>query len=95
MDIRKRPQADSKAGGASHAMPLGGVLRKFDMPPEHVLNYRIREFCAAFGVSRSVLYLLIKAGAIRATKVGKSTLIPRAEALRWQRELERRAGIDT
>jgi excisionase family DNA binding protein len=60
--------------------------------PEMV-NYRVREFCSAYGLSRATLYALIKRGEIRPIKVGKATRIPRAEAERWQRELERRAGI--
>jgi excisionase family DNA binding protein len=65
----------------------------FDPPPAHAVNLRIPEFCALFGVSRSTAYLLIQRGELRAIKAGKSCRIPRAEAERWQRELERRAGI--
>jgi excisionase family DNA binding protein len=57
------------------------------------INLRVREFCAAYGLSRAHLYALIKRGELRPIKIGKATRIPRAEAERWQRELERRAGI--
>jgi excisionase family DNA binding protein len=57
------------------------------------INYRVREFCEVFGISRATFYVLVKAGELRTIKIGKSTRIPRSEAERWQRELERRAGI--
>jgi excisionase family DNA binding protein len=57
------------------------------------INYRVKEFCARYGLSRATLYQLLKRGELRSIKVGKATRIPRAEAERWQRELERRAGI--
>lgn len=65
----------------------------FKAPLEHLLLYRVLEFCAAFGISRGTFYALVKRGELRPIKIGKATRVPRAEAERWQRELERRAGI--
>lgn len=45
--------------------------------------FTVREFCNAFGVSKSTLYNLIGAGKIRPTKIGSKTLIASDEAARW------------
>lgn len=39
------------------------------------------------GVSRSQFYLELRAGRIRARKLGRRTLVPRAEQARWLSEL--------
>ena len=46
--------------------------------------YSVKEFCAAFSISPAHLYKLNKqnAGPVM-VKVGRKTLIPRAEALEW------------
>jgi|HubBroStandDraft_6_1064221.scaffolds.fasta_scaffold7668282_1 excisionase family DNA binding protein len=49
----------------------------------NVNAYTVKSFCAAFGVGKTTLYQLRKAGAIRVRKLGSKTLIPAAEAERW------------
>ena len=49
--------------------------------------YTVKSFCAAFGVGKTTLYELRKAGAIRVRKLGSKTLIPAAEADRWFKSL--------
>ena len=43
------------------------------------LAYRIKEAVAATGISRSMLYKMIRAGAVKTRKSGRSTLIEREE----------------
>jgi excisionase family DNA binding protein len=45
--------------------------------------YRVNDFCAAHGVSRSTVYKMMKAGTLRTVLVGGRRLIPKdaAEAL--------------
>ncbi len=50
--------------------------------------YDVASFCKAFSLSRSFVYLEIKAGRLKRFKAGRRTLISVAEAERWQRRLE-------
>lgn len=52
------------------------------------LNWRISEFCEAFGMGRTKFYSLVKSGEIRLVKFGRTSLIPDAEARRLQAALE-------
>lgn len=54
--------------------------------------YDIKSFCKAFNVSRSFVYEEMKAGRLKAVKVGRRTLIPRANALAWLNSGERVSG---
>ena len=47
------------------------------------LAYSVPEFLAAVPIGRTKLYEELKAGRLRAVKVGKRTLIPITEAERW------------
>jgi len=51
-------------------------------PPVERRAYRVLEFCAAFGISRSALYLMIRSGKIRSVLIGGRRLIPVEEATR-------------
>lgn len=48
--------------------------------------YRVREGCAALGISRAHLYALEKRKKIRLVRVGRRTLIPADEIDRLVRE---------
>ena len=50
--------------------------------------YSIRDFCKAYGISRSYAYLEIQAGRLKIFKAGRRTLISREAAEAWQRALE-------
>ena len=50
--------------------------------------YDIRSFCRAYSVSRSYVYVEIKAGRLKPFKAGRRTLISRKSAECWQRALE-------
>jgi excisionase family DNA binding protein len=47
----------------------------------------IPQACARLKVSRSALYAQMRLGQLRAVKVGRRTLITRAEQQRWLSEL--------
>lgn len=47
------------------------------------LAFRLAEACEATGVSRSTMNRLLAAGEIRARKVGRATVIERAELERY------------
>lgn len=47
--------------------------------------YRIKDFCAAFGIGRTTVYGEIRAGRLRAVKVLDRTLIPSESADEWWR----------
>ncbi len=42
--------------------------------------YRIKEFCEAFGIGRTTVYTMMKAGKLRTVKIGGSRLIAADEA---------------
>jgi excisionase family DNA binding protein len=44
---------------------------------------RVREFCRAFGLSRSTFYELVARRELRPRKAGRLTLIPAEEVRRW------------
>jgi excisionase family DNA binding protein len=46
----------------------------------------VNDFCSAYGISRSTLYVLIKGGRIRTIKIGRRRLIPEDEGERIMRE---------
>ena len=63
-------------------------------PPDYLrasapakLAYSIPEFLAAVPIGRTKLYEELKAGRLRAVKVGKRTLIPLCEAEAWLRRM--------
>jgi excisionase family DNA binding protein len=47
------------------------------------IAHSIEDFCDLTSLSRAGVYNMIKAGKIKAAKVGRRTIIPRAEALAW------------
>jgi excisionase family DNA binding protein len=53
------------------------------------VNLTINQFCAAVPCGRTKAYELIADGEIQAMKLGKKTLIPRAELVRLQARLPR------
>ena len=67
----------SRSGG-------GHVQTHFqNVRPEEKRAFRVDEYCAAYGLSRSTVYKLMKLGTLRTVKVGGRRLIPKevAEAL--------------
>lgn len=54
--------------------------------------YDIKSFCKAYSVSRSFVYLEIKAGRLKPFKAGRRTLISRQAAERWQRTLQEQSN---
>jgi excisionase family DNA binding protein len=48
----------------------------------------LREFCQAYGVSRTTTYRQITAGNLRTIKLGKRTLIAADDAEAWLRSLQ-------
>lgn len=47
------------------------------------MAYTVNEFCAAFGVSRSLTYTELSAGRLTARKIGRRTLILKTDADAW------------
>lgn len=47
-------------------------------------QYRLLEFCRAFGIGRTAAYAEIAAGRLRAFKVGKLTMVAGEDALAWR-----------
>ena len=55
------------------------------------LAYSIRALSAASNLSRSFIYLEIKAGRLKIFKAGRRTLVSREAALEWQRKLNQKS----
>lgn len=53
-----------------------------DRPPVERRAYQVLEFCEAFGISRSNLYVLIRAGKIHTVTIGGRRLVPVSEGER-------------
>ena len=52
------------------------------------VNWRVKEFCNDHGFGRTKFYELVAAGKIKVIKCGSTSLIPDAEAQRFQAALE-------
>jgi hypothetical protein len=61
-------------------MNLRATQMDTQFSPERPRAYRINDFCRAFGISRSLAYVLIGNGKLRAVKIAGRTLIPADEA---------------
>ena len=48
------------------------------------INWRVDDFCLAYGIGRTLFYEEVKRGELKIIKVGKRTLIPDSEAKAWQ-----------
>jgi len=55
-------------------------VRQIQVRPQ----YRLNEFCEAFGIGRTQAYLEIQAGRLRTFKVGKLTMVAGEDALAWR-----------
>ena len=64
------------------------------VPHSERLLLRVEEAAAVVGLSRAMLYELVRVGAIRSVKVGRATRIPRAALEEWVQRLESEAGAD-
>lgn len=62
-----------------------------DTQPER-LNWRVNDFCMAFGIGRTKFYQLVNEGRIKTVKLGSRTLIPADQVASLQADLA--AGID-
>lgn len=45
--------------------------------------YSARQFCQVFGISKSTFYIEVKAGRIRAVRLGNTLRVRRADAMAW------------
>ncbi|MEQ8710234.1 MAG: helix-turn-helix domain-containing protein [Rhodospirillales bacterium] len=56
------------------------------------LNWRVKEFCLAFGIGRTKFYQLVKNGELRPVKVGRRTLVPSEQVKAFQYQLQNGGG---
>jgi excisionase family DNA binding protein len=49
--------------------------------------FAVNEFCARYGIARDTFYQEVRRGRLRALKLGKKTLILRADAEAWAESL--------
>ena len=64
------------------------MSQEYTPRPRRPLNWRISDFCEAFGMGRTKFSSLVKSEEIRIVKFGGTSLIPDAEARRLQAALE-------
>lgn len=53
---------------------------------EDIKAYRVKDFCAAVGISPSTFWKFVKVGKFRLIRVGRRVLVPRTEAVRFLNE---------
>ena len=68
---------------------VGGVTMRRQMDYTTREAFAVREFCARYGICRQTFYDEIKRGRIKAKKLGKKTVILRADAEAWATSLPR------
>jgi excisionase family DNA binding protein len=49
--------------------------------------FAVREFCSLYGICRDTFYSEVKRGRLRALKLGKKTIVLRADAESWAASL--------
>jgi predicted DNA-binding transcriptional regulator AlpA len=49
--------------------------------------FSVAEFCSRYGISRASFYIELKRGRLQARKIGRKTIILRADAERWATSL--------
>jgi hypothetical protein len=49
--------------------------------------FAIREFCARYGICRDTFYAEVRRGRLRALKLGKKTIVLKADAEGWAKSL--------
>jgi hypothetical protein len=54
------------------------------MMDQNQQSYTLDLFCTSFGISRSRAYIEIRAGRLRAFKIGDRTMVAREDALDWR-----------
>jgi excisionase family DNA binding protein len=57
------------------------------IPPRLIGAFTLKDFCDAYRVCREKAYQQIRAGRLRAVKLGRKTLILRADADAWAASL--------
>jgi excisionase family DNA binding protein len=55
-------------------------------------NLSVQEFADLYGICRTRVYQQIKLGNLKPFKVGKSTLISKEAAEKWQKKMEKLNG---
>jgi hypothetical protein len=58
-------------------------------PPLRKRGLSIEEFCELYGICRSLTYVEIREGRLKARKVGRRTILAAEDAERWFHDLER------
>ncbi|HZX76165.1 helix-turn-helix domain-containing protein [Lysobacter sp.] len=64
-------------------------MKKTTVSTVNPLTHQVPEACQRIGVSRTILYALIKEGEINPIKIGKRTLIPDSELIRLVDRMQR------
>lgn len=66
-----------------------------DQPTPALAAYSVADFCAAHGITKVLLYSMLKAGTgPRIMKVGRRTLISIEAAADWRRQMENGAQVE-
>jgi excisionase family DNA binding protein len=65
----------------------GETMRAFMDFTDNREAFAVREFCARYGICRQTFYDEIRRGRIKAVKLGKKTMILRADAETWAKSL--------
>lgn len=52
------------------------------------LNWRVKDFCLAFGIGRTKFYELVKDGTLKPVKIGRRTLVPSDQVQALQSQLQ-------
>ena len=60
-----------------------GTRREAKRKEKPKVAYQIDEFCDAFGIGRTKFYLELKAGRLKARRVGKRIIVTAADAAAW------------
>jgi excisionase family DNA binding protein len=69
------------------AIVVSGETMRRNMDSTTREAFAVREFCARYGICRQTFYEEVKRGRIKAKKLGKKTLILRADAENWAASL--------
>lgn len=83
-DTTERATTKVKACRIDHQAAEIERLRTAAINDGTIVNFRIEDFCAHFGVSRRSAFVLINEGEIEAIKIGARTVITAESARAWR-----------
>src|SRR5690349_8839872 len=84
---------DDRLAASTRSIPPEGYRNATGRERRQRLAFSIPRLCRLTDLGRTLIYAEIAAGRLVASKVGRRTVVTRANAVRWLRSLETTSGL--